>query len=422
MQTTSSRPFLSGATCTNATCIRRVAPRMVTVLCLIPAIAGCQSHGTDVEAQSGAVDSSTARTSPGGSQKLKVVALPDPSFGGMPASFVAVPAGWQVYGQMVANPCTNLSFPAWNATSSDSQSQFNVMPQFGWRWGSGAQYGRGCISLNRPMNAEDFLQQLAGRMQGMQITGTMPIAPAFRSREEKFTERANRNSSNTPPMLRVRATGDVAAVRATDSRGYEMRLRAWVQCRQRAQGGDCFAKVDILRAPKGRLDALAAQVDNHNLIQDMPSQEWQTEYMNHQQQVAGAEMNTLRRNADASNRMLRNQFLESSARLNAEHQAGLEQIERQGHDANRNAMNDMNMRSTIASDWRDYAADQQTVSGANGTYKTSSAYTNVWSSPVGPPLSDGRTFGSTDNTLDPNSATDNTWTQDHKVHGNGQSY
>jgi hypothetical protein len=62
------------------------------------------------------------------------------------------------------------------------------------------------------------------------------------------------------------------------------------------------------------------------------------------------------------------------------------------------------------------------VSGANGTYKTSSQYSNVWSSPVGPALSNGRTFGCTDNTVDPNTATDNGWTKDTKVHGNGQPY
>jgi hypothetical protein len=100
----------------------------------------------------------------------------------------------------------------------------------------------------------------------------------------------------------------------------------------------------------------------------------------------------------------------------------MEQIQRSTDSSMRNANNSMNARSTSASDMEDYSLNQQTVSGANGTYKTSSQYSNVWSSPVGPALSDGRTFGSTDNTVNPNSATDNTWTQDTKVHGNGQPY
>jgi hypothetical protein len=95
-----------------------------------------------------------------------------------------------------------------------------------------------------------------------------------------------------------------------------------------------------------------------------------------------------RRNADASSQMLHQQYLDSSARLNAEHRAGMEEIQLSTDSSMRNANNSMNARTTAASDWRDYAADQQTVSGANGTYKTSSQYSNVWSSLVGPPLSD----------------------------------
>ena len=129
-----------------------------------------------------------------------------------------------------------------------------------------------------------------------------------------------------------------------------------------------------------------------------------------------------RRNADASSQMLHQQYLDSSARLNAEHQAGMEQIQRSTDSSMRNANNSMNARTTAASDMQDYSLDRQTVSGANGTYKTSSQYSNVWSSPVGPALSDGRTFGSTDNTVEPNTATDNNWTKDTKVHGNGQPY
>jgi hypothetical protein len=99
-------------------------------------------------------------------------------------------------------------------------------------------------------------------------------------------------------VLQARNIGDVAAVQAMDASGQEMRLRAWVQCRERSQGGDCFARVDILRAPKGRFNALVALVDSHNLVQDRPTQEWQAAYMNHQQQVGRQQMDQLRRNAD----------------------------------------------------------------------------------------------------------------------------
>jgi hypothetical protein len=250
----------------------------------------------------------------------------------------------------------------------------------------------------------------------------MPVDNAFRRRQQNITRVSNNNGPNTPPMLRVRSVGDVAAFHVVDSSGHEMRLRAFTVCRIRSQGGDCIGRIEMLRAPKGRLNQLVTLVDDHNMLQERPTQQWQSAYMNHQQQVGAQQMDQLRQSADAGNQMIHNQYLSSSARLNAEHQAGMEQLQRSTDSSMRNANNSMNARSTAASDMQDYSLDQQTVSGANGTYKTSSQYSNVWSSPNGPALSNGRTFGSTNNAVDPNSATDNTWTKDTKVHGNGQPY
>jgi hypothetical protein len=382
------------------------------------ALAGCNSRNAAAAGTSGLTTADGAGTS-----QLKVVALPDPSFDGMTAAFIAVPAGWQADGQMNTNQCVNMPSPAWNGTSSDGQSSFEVLPAFGWRWGSGARYGQGCAPLSGAPSAADFLKLFAAKLPGnVQIVGTMPVADAFRRREENYTASVSNNNSHLAPALRARNFGDVAAVRATDSSGHDLRLRAWVQCKQGGQGGDCFARADVLSAPKGRLDTLAEQVDRQNLVQEVPNEQWLTAYMNRQENIGRHYMQQLAINAKAGSDMLHQQFLDSSERLRREHQAGMEQIQEQGQHAIANDRATVNAMSTAASDWRDYAADQQTVTGANGTYKTSNQYSNVWSSPYGPALSNGRTFGSTDNTLNPNSATDNSWTQDVKVHGNGQPY
>jgi len=391
---------------------------ILAALCLSLALAGCNSQNATAAATGGATGADR-----GDKAQLKIVALPDPSFDGITAVFVAVPAGWQADGQMSTNPCVNMPSPAWNGTSSDGKSSLEVLPSFGWRWGAGARYGQGCAPLSGAPSAADFLKLFAAKLPGnVQIVGTMPVADAFRHREENYTAGVSNNNSRLAPALRARHFGDVAAVRAMDGSGHELRLRVWVQCKQGGQGGDCFARADVLSAPKGRLDALAEQVDRQNLVQEVPNEQWLTAYMNHQQDIGRRHMNQLAINAKAGSDMLHRQFVDSSARLKQEHEAGMEQIQRQGQDAIANDRATVNAMSTAASDWRDYAADQQTVTGANGTYKTSNQYSNVWSSPYGPALSNGRTFGSTDNTLNPNSATDNSWTQDTKVHGNGQSY
>jgi hypothetical protein len=386
-------------------------------LCLSMALAACNSQSAAAAATGGP----TADRA--GKPQLKIVALPDPSFGGITAAFIAVPAGWQADGQMTFNQCVNMPSPAWNGASADGQTSFEVLPGVGWRWGSGARYGQGCAPLSGAPSAANFLKLFAAKLPGnVQVVGTMPVADAFRRREESFTAGVSNNNARVLPALRARHFGDVAAVRATDAGGHELRLRVWLQCKQGGQGGDCFARADVLRTAKGRLDALAEQVDRQNLVQEVPNEQWMTAYMNRQQRIGQQHMQQLAANAKAGSDMLHQQFVDSSARLRQAHEAGMEQIKEQGQHAMANDRATVNAMTTSASDWRDYAADQQTVSGANGTYKTSSQYSNVWSSPYGPALSTGRTFGSTDNTLNPNSATDNSWTQDVKVHGNGQSY
>ena len=407
------------------------APALIAGICLLATVAGCQSRTNDADGQSMPEESSislehrvsASHTAPG--QGLTTAMLTDASFNGMPATQVVVPKGWHVQGRMGSVPCSNLPSASWDASSPDGDSQINVLPVLGWMWGVGAQRGNGCIPLSGPVHAADFLQQFAARLKGVRVVGTMPVNDEFRTREVAWTNGFNKNNARLAGPLQALNMGDVAAIETVDSTGHQMRMRAWVECavRQgRFQGGNCFARVDILRAPKGRLNALVALVDNHDLWKDRATQQWQSAYMNRQQQMGNGMMRLLRRNADAGNKALRDQYLSSSARLNAEHQAGMQEIQNATDSSMANAQASQDASSTSASDMEDYSLDQQTVSGANGIYKTSSQYSNVWSSPYGPANSDGRTFGSTDNTIDPNTATDNTWTQDTKVHGNGKPY
>jgi|GEM_PF-1106930 len=417
---------------------RTAAPALIAALCFLTTVAGCQSRNR--QATPGGMQQSASNSNLG--HGLTTATLTDASFNGMPAVQVFAPSGWRVQGQAALSTCPDLPYSSWDASSPDGQSQMNELPPFGWKWGNGSQNRNGCIPLSGRLTAADFLQKFAARLKGVRVVGPMPISDAFRSREENLVNNANSQNSNRPPAFRSRNTGDVAAIQAVDSTGHEMRLRAWVECadypRGPMAGGNCWAKVDILRTPKGRLNALVALVDSRNLWQDHPTEEWNAAVINRltrRNQEAGSQMMALgRRNSAAADQMLHNQAVSSQERLNANHAAFTEKMKTQqaNHEANmrqmqsatnssmRNTQNSMNARSTSASDMQDYSLDQQTVSGANGTYKTSSQYSNVWSSPYGPANSDGRTFGSTNNTVDPNSATDNTWTKDTKVHGNGQ--
>jgi hypothetical protein len=78
-----------------------------------------------------------------------------------------------------------------------------------------------------------------------------------------------------------------------------------------------------------------------------------------------------------------------------------------------NANASMNAQSTAASDWVDYALDQQTVAGPNGTMKVSSQYSQTWTNGT-------QWYQTNDPNTNPNGMLSGTWTQTTKVHGNGE--
>ena len=412
MQSSCSPLFPSGVTPLHPLHLRRTASCTVAGIFLFTSVIGCQTHKIRSQTQGG----SGAAVGHG----LTTATLTDATFNGMPATRVAVPAGWKVRGQIVHATCLpGKLFPSWDAVSPDGQSQFHVLPEYEWQWSKYAHGGNGCIPLAGILTAADFLQKFAAQVPGMRLLSPMPVDEKYRGREEQSTNQLNSQFEsqhpNVPPRYRAHEIGDVAAFRAVDAKGHEVRLRDTVQCLAGPMVTRCFATVDILSAPKGRLNALVTLVDGHDLVMDQPIPQYEAAAKDRMLQG-------MQRQAAAGSQVLRKQYLDSTASLNASAEAFRQEQQRSTDSSMRNANNSMNARSTAASDWRDYAADQQTVSGANGTYKTSSQYSNVWSNPNGPALSEGRTFGSKDNPIDPNSATDNSWTKDTKVHGNGQPY
>ncbi|MEO6829289.1 MAG: hypothetical protein ABI164_05725, partial [Acidobacteriaceae bacterium] len=334
--------------------LRRVASCMVAGIFLFTSIIGCQTHKIRSQAQGG---SGVAL-----GHGLTTATLTDASFGGMPATQVAVPTGWKTQGQATTGHCPNLPFSSWNAVSPDGQSQFDVLPPFGWQWSQRTRGGNGCIPLAGKLTAADFLQKFAARVPGLQVLGPMPVDETFRSHGENYTNIVNSNNARMAPMFRTRSTADVAAFRAFDAKGHETRLRVWVECAEGSFGGSCFAKVDILSAPKGRLNALVALVDGHDLVMGQPIPQYRAAIMNRQQQQGKQQLDAESQRDAATSKMLHDQYVSSSERLRAAHQAGMEELQRSTDSSMRNANNDMHARTTAASDWRDYAADQQTVS------------------------------------------------------------
>ena len=100
----------------------------------------------------------------------------------------------------------------------------------------------------------------------------------------------------------------------------------------------------------------------------------------------------------------------------AAHNAQAQQIQGQYADHNGKVMANMDAAHTPASDWVDYALDQQTVSGTGGTVKVSSGYSQVWAN------SSGQYYLTNNLNTNPNGAMPGEWTQQTQVHGNGKAY
>jgi len=356
---------------------------------------------------------------PTSAQSLTTAIITDPTLGNMKAFTITIPAGWKFQGTVVRGPeCNPISFPVFRSYSPDGLTEMRLMPAFSWSFHPAIKMNTvaGCLPIDHTLNAAQFLDHFVELIPGgVHVVGSIGIGQAYHERVDRMA--ANRRANNKGGQVAL----DAAALRVETVNGsfvIEQRVRAWVECRTNDQlgkfsGGGCSANVDVLRAPKGKLDALIALVDAHDLTKPVNDQPWLAAIMERQQRESAARMANLRKTEAREMDMLRAQYEQMQATLNRNHAAFMAQQESQFHSAMNNANNAMNARTTAASDWVDYALDQQTVTGSGGTVKVSSAYSQTWSN------GQNQWFQTNDPNANPNGVIPGNWTQDVKVHGNG---
>ena len=355
-------------------------------------------------------------------QALSSGTITDPSFGGMKAFTVNIPAGWQFQGTVVPGPeCYPNSFPTFRAYSRDGLTEIRLLPAFNWSFHPAIRMNTvaGCLPIKGTMSAEEFLKHFVELIPGgVHVVGPMSIAQPYRERVENVATIIN--SVNHNPGFH--ASVDTAALRVETHNGsflIEQRVRVWLGCRVNNQagvfsGGGCDAHVDVLRAPKGKLDALVALVDAHDLTKPTGDPQWKTAYLQRQNAEDAERMRRLREDEARQEQMLRTQYEQVQETMNRNHEAFMAQQESQFHSAMSASISAMNARTTAASDWVDYALDQQTVTGSGGTVKVSSSYSQTWSN------GQNQWFQTNNPNADPNGTLFGNWTRDTKVHGNGQ--
>ena len=396
-----------------------------TVICAWMFVVGCHSATSAGGSSVTGEQAGTAIYKSGLGSQLTTATITDPSLNNVVAATLTIPAGWKLQGLMMVSPCNSTPWPVFRSYSPDGLMQMRSEPVFGWRWRPQvhALDTSGCAPLSGTITAAQFLQYYVSTMQGgVHVVGTMPVPAAYQQWASGLAAQANQMNSRIAPALQSQNTADTAALRIEVMNGTVTvegaAAEPVVACgvnnsATTMNGGTCWARVDVLTAPQGKLDALVQLVDSNNLphgVFDPPG----GEHLQRQQQQGNAMLARLAAQEKAESQMIYQQFQQIMARSQAEHQAFMQQQESQFQSAMNNAKASMNARTTAASDWVDYSLDQQTVMNPDGsTAKVSSAYSQTWTN--------GTQWYQTNNpNANPNGILAGSWTQTTQVHGNGE--
>src|SRR5581483_3762108 len=106
------------------------------------------------------------------------------------------------------------------------------------------------------------------------------------------------------------------------------------------------------------------------------------------------------------------EFQQFSQMMAQNHTEFMQEQESRFQSAMNNANAQMNAQSTAASDWVDYALNQQTVTGPSGTAKVASGYSQTWTNGA-------QWYQTNDPNANPNGVLQGNWTLTTPAHGNG---
>ena len=411
----------------------------VTLICTVTILmVGCKASTGSAPAPMGTVSGPgpgpQSGGKPGGATYVTASALPnqfttatitDPSLNNMPSATLTIPAGWKLQGITMISACTFSPWPVFRAYSPDALMQMRIEPVVGWQWHPALKgtFNSGCANISGQISAAAFLQYYLGMMQGgVHVEGPMTVPSAYSQWAQGYAANANQNMRNAPPAMRNNNTADTAALRIEVVNGsfvVEERLRTVVECSignnasPSQTGGTCWARVDVLTAPLGELDALVQLVDNNNLPHGVNSPQWTQAALQRQQRQGQQAMAALTAQEQQESKMIYQQFQQIMQRSAAEHQAFMQQQESQFESAMNNANASMNAQSTAASDWVDYSLDRETVMNPDGsTTKVTAGYSETWTN--------GTQWYQTDiPNSNPNGVLAGNWSPTTQVQGNG---
>jgi hypothetical protein len=354
---------------------------------------GCKGPLQTSAASAGVSASSSSSgdnaTSGGGTRVENIV---DTTMDNKTAFYVTIPAKWKFQGILLQGgvaTCESYASSVYRATSEDGQSFGEAMPQLLWAYGDGPRPKTGCLPLDKPMRAQDFLKYLSTTMQ-VAYAGDSPIPDGL----AKAVQQYNDGNAHPAPFYAAHNlptphnTADAAAVLVRYKQNgvsMEGRLTALVTCTEvphqgfhsilagmpstpATTSGKCTANVSYVTAPESRFAAVERTWDNP-AIGPKENTEWGNAWVKRYADQGNAANQAMIGAADQRFAAQRQEIAHTMAVQQQAHDQFLQTMQEGTDRSMARAAEASQSSHRMAQDMVDYSLDRQTILDTNtGTY------------------------------------------------------
>jgi hypothetical protein len=352
-------------------------------LLLVLAMLGCKG-AQPTSAASGAADLGVAvsgAASTGGTRTENIV---DPTMDNKVAYYVTIPANWKFKGILLQGgvaTCQSYAYESYRVTSEDGQSFDEIMPQLLWAYGDGPKPKMGCLPIDKPMSAQDFLKYLSTTML-VAYSGDTPmsdgLAKVVKQLRDSYAQPAPFYAQRNLPPPHNTADGAAALVRYKQNGvAMEGRLETLVTCMETQNpgfhsilagmpskpattSGKCTAGVGFVSAPENQFAAVVRMWENPALGAKQ-NKEWGDAWVKRYAEQGQAVNDAIIHRADEKFAAQRAEIAHTMAVQQAVHDQFLQTMQEGTDRSMAHAAEVANSNHRAAQDMVDYSLDRQTV-------------------------------------------------------------
>jgi hypothetical protein len=359
--------------------------RLATILIAL-SILGCKGTSATSAASVGdgsdsAANGTATASVSGGTRAEDIV---DPTMDNKVAYYVTIPANWKFKGILLQGgvaTCQSYAYESYRVTSADGQSFDEIMPQLLWAYGDGPKPKMGCLPIDKPMSAQDFLKYLSTTML-VAYSGDAPmsdgLAKTVKQLRDSYAQPAPFYAQRNLPPPHNTADGAAALVHYKQNGvAMEGRLETLVTCMETqnpgfhsilagmpskpaTMSGKCTAGVGYVSAPESQFAAVVRMWDNPALGAKQNT-EWGNAWVKRYAEQGQAVNDAIIHRADEKFAAQRAEIAHTMAVQQAVHDQFLQTMQEGTDRSMARAAEVANSNHRAAQDMVDYSLDRQTV-------------------------------------------------------------